>query len=68
MINNTLQAGVGGMQNLSLEEIDAVSGGITVTPGVAYAIRVGLALTAVSGVGALIGFGAAGAIYYFNQP
>lgn len=65
-MNNTLQADIGGMQTLSLEEIDEVGGGIS--PGVSYAIRVGLALTAVSGVGVAIGFGAAAVIYYYNQP
>lgn len=65
-MNTTLQTSTGNLQTLSLDEIDEVGGGIS--PGVGYAIRVGLALGGLGVAGVVIGFGAYAAIQYLNEP
>ena len=57
---------IAGIQTLSLEEIDEVSGGLE--PSLVYAIRVGAMMSVGGLVGVGIGFAAGAAIYYFNQP
>jgi len=54
-----------GIQEMNQDEIDAVSGGIS--PGVTYAIRVGLAFGALGAVGVVVGGVAAYAIYEYNK-
>lgn len=65
-MNNMSMNQVAGIQTLSLEEIDEVSGGLS--PGMAFAGRVALGLAATGVVGMALGATAAYAIYYFNQP
>ena len=53
---------VSGLQVLSMDEIDEVSGGNAQV--VRYAIRVGLGLAAVGGIGVVVGVAAAAGMYY----
>jgi lactobin A/cerein 7B family class IIb bacteriocin len=65
-MNNMIENKIAGIQALSFEEIDEVSGGLA--PSMVFAIRVGAMMAAGGVVGVGIGFAAGAAIYYLNQP